>query len=325
MNVLAPSFVRILSISTVPLLALVLVGAANAGVATLPVAAEPPLALATPPGDTAGDVAAQAGGDDTSRGWTAGPWSLGVDLFGAARQYVLVMVAAVIMLVVGATLAVWRFFSGRPEGRRVREPRTRRERAEQVLPELRNSVGRLRRLARNLREDDMWTEWLDEMPDPRSDESPIEDRLRFVRALGGRLDGMRRETSAHRQTISRLVDERQRAGFRTEALREAANLAPATAVGRLRGVVEEMEHQRIGGQTSLEGLQERIEEARRLCNREIASTQSRHFPLGILSVAEDLLSRANTAEEVAARREVVEGILDNIYRQYFPAAPRRRR
>ncbi len=171
----------------------------------------------------------------------------------------------------------------------------------------------------------MWTEWLDEMPDPRSDESPIEDRLRFVRALGARLDGMRRDTSAHRQTISRLVDERQRAGYRTEALREAANLAPATSVARLRGVVEEMEHQRMSGQASLESLRERIEEARQLCNREIANSVMRRFPLGILSVAEELLSRANSPEEVAARREVAEGILDNIYRQYFPAARRRQR
>ena len=308
-----------------PLLALVLVGAAKAGDSVAPAAAEPPLALVAPPGDTAADLAAQSGDDAAARGWTAGPWLFVPDLFGVARQYLLVTVAAAIVLAAGATLAVWRFFSGRPERRRAREPSSRRERAEQVLPELRNSVGRLRRLAKNLREDDMWTEWLDEMPDPRSEESPVEDRLRFVRALGTKLDAMRRETSAHRQTISRLVDERQRAGYRTEVLREAANLAPATAVARLRGVVEEMERQRIGSQTSLEGLQERIDEARQLCNREIASTASRRFPLGILSVAEELLSRANSAEEVAARGEVVEGILDNIYRQYFPDAHRRRR
>ena len=253
---------------------------------------------------------------------------LALVLLGAASgssQYLLVTVTAAVVLVAGATLAIWHFFSGRPARRRAREPRSRRERAEQVLPELRTSVDRLRRLAKNLREDDMWTEWLDEMPDPRSDESPIEDRLRFVKALGVRLDGMRRETSAHRQTISRLVDERQRAGYRTDALREAANLAPATAVARLRGVVEELEHQRVGSQASLEGLQERIDEARQLCNREIASTASRRFPLGILGVAEELLRRANSAEEVAVRSEVVEGILDNIYSQYFPAAHRRRR
>ncbi len=306
MNVLAPSLGRIFSIAVLPVLALVLLGAAE----------PPPVA---PLGDTTGDVAAQAG-DDSATGS-----SVVSGIFGIARQYLLVTVVAVIVLAVGAILAVWRLFSARPGGRRAREPRSRRERAEQVLPELRNSVGRLRRLAKNLREDDMWTEWLDEMPDPRSDESPIEDRLRFVRALGSRLDGMRRETLAHRQTISRLVDERQRAGYRTEALREAANLAPATAVARLRGVVEEMEHQRMGSQASLEGLQERINEARQLCNREIASTTSRRFPLGILSVVEELLSRANSAEEVAARREVVEGVLDSIYRQYFPAAHRRRR
>ena len=93
----------------------------------------------------------------------------------------------------------------------------------------------------------------------------------------------------------------------------------------MRGVVEELEQQRKSSQTSLEGLQERIDEARQLCNREIANSVMRRFPLGILSVAEELLSRANSAEEVAARREAVEGILDNIYRQYFPAAHRRRR
>ena len=302
-----------------PLLALVLLGAAGAGGAVAPAAAEPPLGLVAPPGDTAGDIAAQAG-DDTASGS-----SVVSGIFGIARQYVLVTVAAAIVLVAGATLAIWRFFSGRPARRRASEPRSRRERAEQALPELRTSVDRLRRLSKNLREDDMWTEWLDEMPDPRSDESPIEDRLRLVKALGARLDGMRREALTHRQTISRLVDERQRAGYRTEALREAANLAPATAVARLRGVVEELEHQRKGSQTSLEGLQERIDEVRQLCNREIASTASRRFPLGILGVAEELLSRANSAEEVAVRSEVVEGILDNIYSQYFPAAHRRRR
>ena len=194
-----------------------------------------------------------------------------------------------------------------------------------MLPELRNAVGRFRRLARNLREDEMWTEWLDEMPDPRSDESPIEDRLKLVGVLAARLDAMRRDTAAHRQTISRLVDERQRAGYRTEALREAANLAPASAIARLRGVVEELEHQRRGSQARLEVLQVRINEARQLCNREIANVAMRRFPLGILTVADEMLKRANTDEEVAARREVVEGILDNIYRQYFPGAHRRRR
>ena len=204
-------------------------------------------------------------------------------------------------------------------------PRNRRERAEQMLPELRNAVGRFRRLAKNLREDEMWTEWLDEMPDLRSDESPIEDRLRLVGVLAARLNGMRRDTAAHRQTISRLVDERQRAGYRTEALRQAANLAPASAIARLRGVVEELESQRRGSQARLEVLQERINEARQLCNREIANVAMRRFPLGILAVADELLKRANTDEEVAARREVVEGILDNIYRQYFPGVHRRRR
>ena len=171
----------------------------------------------------------------------------------------------------------------------------------------------------------MWTEWLEEMPDPKAEESPVEDRLRLVRNLATRLDAMRRESATHRQTISRLVDERQRAGYRTEALREAANLAPASAIARLRGVVEELESQRRGSQARLEVLQERINEARQLCNREIANVAMRRFPLGILAVADEMLKRANTDEEVAARREVVEGILENIYRQYFPAAHRRRR
>ena len=307
-----------------PFLALVLVGAAKADDAVATPGDLPP-ALVAPLDDTAGDASAQAGDGAAARVWTAGPWSFVSGIFGTARQYLLVTIVAVIVLIVVATLAIWRLFSALPGRRRSREPTSRRERAEQMLPELQNSVGRLRRLSKNMREDDMWTEWLDEMPDPRSDESPIEDRLRFVRALGAKLNGMRPETSTHRQTISRLVEERQRAGYRTEALRDAANLAPATAVARLRGVVEELEHQRIGSQSNLEGLQVRIEELRQLCNREIASTASRRFPLGILGVAEDLLSRANSAEEVAARREVVEGILDNIYRQYFPAAHRRRR
>lgn len=325
MSALAHPLGRVFTIAMLPLLAMALVGAARAGDPVPPASAESPLALVAPLGDTAGEVAAQAG-DDAAVGWTVGVWPLFVaDLFSTARQYLLVTLVAVLLLVAGAILAVWRFFAGRPERRRAREPRSRRERIEQVLPELQNSVSRLRRLARNLREDDMWTDWLDEMPDPRSDESPIEDRLRFVRALGARLDGMRRETSDHRQTISRILDERQRAGYRTEALREAATLTPATSVARLRGVVEELEQQRKSSQTSLEGLQERIDEARQLCNREIANSVMRRFPLGILSVAEELLSRANSAEEVAARREAVEGILDNIYRQYFPAAHRRRR
>lgn len=305
---------------------MVLVGAAGAAGQAPTASAEPPLALVAPLGDTTGDAAAQAGDDAAAGGWTVGIWPLFVaDLISTARQYLLVMLVAALLLVAGAILALWRFFSGRPERRRARDPRTRRERIEQALPELENSVSRLRRLARNMREDDMWTEWLEEMPDPRSDESPIEDRLRLVRALGARLDGMRRETSDHRQTISRLLDERQRAGYRTEVLQEAANLAPATSIARLRGVVEELEQQRKSSQSSLEGLQERIDEARQLCNREIANSIMRRFPLGILSVAEELLSRANSAEEVAARREAVEGILDNIYRQYFPAAHRRRR
>lgn len=319
MNVLALPSGRALSIGMLPLLALVLLGAAKAGDPVAPAAAEPTLALVAPLGDTAGDVSAQAGDESVSGS------SVVSGIFGIARQYLLVTIVAVIVLAAGAILAIWFFFSGRPGGRRAREPRSRRERAEQALPELRTSVDRLRRLAKNLREDEMWTEWLDEMPDPRSDESPVEDRLRLVKALGSRLDGMRRETSTHRQAISRLVDERQRAGYRTEALREAANLAPATAVARLLGVVEEMEQQRAESQASLEGLQERIDEARQLCNREIASTTSRRFPLGILSVAQEMLIRANSAEEVAARSEAVEGILDNIYRQYFPAAHRRRR
>ena len=326
MSVLAHPLGRIFTIGILPLLAMVLVGAAGAAGQAPTASAEPPLALVAPLGDTTGDAAAQAGDDAAAGGWTVGIWPLFVaDLISTARQYLLVMLVAALLLVAGAILALWRFFSGRPERRRARDPRTRRERIEQALPELENSVSRLRRLARNMREDDMWTEWLEEMPDPRSDESPIEDRLRLVRALGARLDGMRRETSDHRQTISRLLDERQRAGYRTEVLQEAANLAPATSIARLRGVVEELEQQRKSSQSSLEGLQERIDEARQLCNREIANSIMRRFPLGILSVAEELLSRANSAEEVAARREAVEGILDNIYRQYFPAAHRRRR
>ena len=229
MSVLAHPLGRIFTIGILPLLALVLVGAAGAAGQAPTVSAEPPLALVAPLGDTTGDAAAQAGDDAAAGGWTVGVWPLFVaDLVSTARQYLLVMLVAALLLVAGAILALWRFFSGRPERRRARDPRTRRERIEQALPELENSVSRLRRLARNLREDDMWTEWLEEMPDPRSDESPIEDRLRFVRALGARLDGIRRETSDHRQTISRILDERQRAGYRTEVLREAANLAPAT-------------------------------------------------------------------------------------------------
>ena len=301
-----------------PLLALVLVGAAKAGGPVGPASAEPPRALVAPMGEA-------AGGDTSTRGWMGGPWSLVSDLFQAARQYLLATVALALVLAVAATLTVWWLFTGRPEGRRTRVPRNRRERAEQMLPELRNAVGRFRRLAKNLREDEMWTEWLDDMPDPRSDESPIEDRLRLVGVLAARLNGMRRETAAHRQTISHLVDERQRAGYRTEALREAANLAPASAIARLRGMVEELESQRRGSQARLEVLQERINEARQLCNREIANVAMRRFPLGILAVADEMLKRANTEEEVAARREVVEGILDNIYRQYFPGATRRQR
>ena len=308
-----------------PLLALVLVGAAKAGGPVGPASAEPPRALVAPMGEVAGGVAAQAGGDTSTRSWMGGPWSLVSDLFQAARQYLLATVALALVLAVAATLTVWWLFTGRPEGRRTRVPRNRRERAEQMLPELRNAVGRFRRLAKNLREDEMWTEWLDDMPDPRSDESPIEDRLRLVGVLAARLNGMRRETAAHRQTISHLVDERQRAGYRTEALRQAANLAPASAIARLRGMVEELESQRRGSQARLEVLQERINEARQLCNREIANVAMRRFPLGILAVADEMLKRANTEEEVAARREVVEGILDNIYRQYFPGATRRQR
>ena len=313
-----------------PVLALVLVGAAQAGGPEGPASAEPPHALVEPLGETAGEVAAQAGGDTSTRGWMVGSWSFVPDLFDAARQYLLAIVALALVLAVAAMLTVWWLLTRRPDGRRTRVrrtrvPRNRRERADQMLPELRNAVGRFRRLARNLREDEMWTEWLDEMPDPRSDESPIEDRLKLVGVLAARLDAMRRDTAAHRQTISRLVDERQRAGYRTEALREAANLAPASAIARLRGVVEELEHQRRGSQARLEVLQVRINEARQLCNREIANVAMRRFPLGILTVADEMLKRANTDEEVAARREVVEGILDNIYRQYFPGAHRRRR
>ena len=323
MSVLAHSYGRVFAFGMLPVL--VLVGAAQAGAPVDSADAEPPHAIVSPLGEAAGEFAAQAGGETSTHGLTGGPWSLVSDLFRDARQYLLAIFAMAFVLAVVAMLTVWWLLTGRPEGVRTRLPRNRRERAEQMLPELRNSVGRVRRLAKNLREDEMWTEWLDEMPDPRSDESPVEDRLRLVEVLEAKLNGVRQETEAHRQTISRLVDERQRAGFHTEALRDAANLGPASAIARLLSAVEELELQRMGSQARLEDLQERIDEARQLCNREIANVAMRRFPLGILGVADDMLKLANTDEEVAARREVVEGILDNIYRQYFPGAQRRRR
>ena len=106
-----------------PLLALALVGAAQAGGPVDAASAEPPRALVEPLGETAGEVAAQAGGDTSTRSWMGGPWSFVSDLFEAARHYLLATVALALVLAVVAALTVWWLFTGRPEGRRTRVPK----------------------------------------------------------------------------------------------------------------------------------------------------------------------------------------------------------
>ena len=150
------------------------------------------------------------------------------------------------------------------------------------------------------------------------DETPVDDRIRLVNALSEGLRGLELPSGEDRGAINRLAAERAQAGFRSDVLREVAREAPASALQFIRGVVEELEAQRRGSSEMRDAYRRQIEEARQLCNREIADTVASRLPRSILDAAERILDRAETDDEVRARQEAVEAILRAVYERYFP-------
>ena len=250
------------------------------------------------------------------------------EMYGVSNEYRLVVSisAALIALgIIGIVFLVWSLFS-RKSGNGRRDNRTSgRTSAEDKRLALEDAVSGLRNQTEELREGRMWTEWLETMPDPDAGVTPVEDRLRVAIELRQRLYEIQQESEENRRAVSRLSDDRQRAGYRADVLREAAHLAPASALGWIRYAVEDLERQRNENRGSQNDLLGEIEEARHLCNREIANAVARRLPLQLLSVAENALNRAVTPEEVHARQEVVREILDAIYSQYFPGVRGRQR
>ena len=245
------------------------------------------------------------------------------ELFPFDERYLPAVVILVITFTFVGLLCIIAWRAGARN--RKRNPTSQRDRARQSLPELEAAVSKLNVRISELREQPMWAEWLEQMPDLKGGETPVEDRLRFARLVSARLDDVQRESERRRRDISRFSKERQDAGFRADALRAAAHLAPASAMSWLYNVVAELENQRSVNRALTEDLRGRIQDARQLCNREIANAVARRLPLHLLGVAEEMLEHAVTDAEVQARQEVVLGLLDAIYNQYFPSARRRQR
>ena len=118
MNVCDHTYGRVIAIGVLPLMALVLVGAAEGGAAVGTATAEPPRGVVAPLTPGTGEPAAQAEDDAEESGVLGG-------LLSAARQYLLVMAAAAIVFCRGRDarhLAVHRRKAAGQEGARGEVP-----------------------------------------------------------------------------------------------------------------------------------------------------------------------------------------------------------
>ena len=226
------------------------------------------------------------------------------------------LVACMLATVLG--FSSWWFLVGRNRGEREDPARARRRQAESRLPRLQRDLDALRDRASRLHEADVWTEALSPPPEADRDETAVDDRIRLVNALQEGLRGLELPSREDRETIARLAADREQAGFRSDALRTAGAQAPASALPLLRRVVEELEAQRTASRDASDDYRRQIEDARQLCNREIADTVARRLPRSILDAAEGLLNSTTTAEEIRASQEIVRGTLAAIYERYFP-------
>ncbi len=222
------------------------------------------------------------------------------------------------ILIAGLAFVIWQFFTRGNRERRENRERDRRIRAQRRLPELQNDLVALRDRIDRLREDGLWSEALTHAPDPGHDETAVDDRIRIVNTLQEGLKGLELASSEDRTAIARVATDREQSGFRSDALRTAAEQIPASALPLLRDVIEELEAQRNASRSLSSEYQQQIEDARDLCNREIADTVARRLPRSILDAAEGILRRATTTAEIRASQEIVRGTLAAIYERYFP-------
>lgn len=246
------------------------------------------------------------------------------DSFGRIKSFLKeVWWFALVLLVAGAVIGgvgifVFRLLARRKRGNQEDPARARRRQAQSRMPGLQSDLDNLRERASSLRESNLWTEALSPPPEPDRDETAVDDRIRLVNALQEGLRGLELSSGEDRAAIERLAARRRDAGFRIDALQAAARQTPATALPLLRGVVEELEAQRRASRDSSGDYRGQIEDARQLCNREIADTVARRLPRSILDAADGLLDSATTTEEVRASQEVVRGTLAAVYERYFP-------